>query len=699
MKYLFLFLSITITLSVFSQSDYVYECNFNQGGPKWTSYNEDYVVTYTKPGKFYIEHLKESTTWYQYQETSINPNEDFEISTAVKQYKGANDEGFGLIFGAKGMENCFVFDIASNGNFAVFKNVDDKYIAIKEWTACPKVKPMNEVNLLVLKNISGKWHFYVNGSEVYSMLAQKFLGPSIGFYVSGLNYIEYDFLHAKQKKKPINLIENYNSFGNKFSLGPNINSKHVEKAPLISADEKTLYVTRDEHPGNIGANKADDIWFSKLNIKDSTWGPLKNIGEPLNNPGNNYVISISNDNNTMLLGNAYDGKGDIKGKGISIAHRTAKGWTMPKEIKLKNYYNYNKYSESCLSADGHVLLITCERDDTNGEKDIYVSFMQTDSSWSEPKNIGKTINTFADETGPFIAADNKTMYFSSAGHPGYGNNDIFMSRRLDETWKNWSVPKNLGPKINSDRWEAYYTVPASGKNAYLVSTSKENGSEDIYVIKQPESAKPLPLVLIHGIVYNSATKKPMAAEISYSELGSKKIIGTAHSNPETGIFMIALPQGKKYSFHASHKGFASTHYNFDATNLKKYKEENVDLYLTPLEEGQSIVMNNLFFVANKYEILPESYPELDKLYELLRDHPKIKIEIAGHTSANTSGEKFNFDLSTNRALAVKEYVVRKGISEDRISHIGYGYSKPIFKEEKEELQARNRRVEFKIISK
>jgi outer membrane protein OmpA-like peptidoglycan-associated protein len=191
----------------------------------------------------------------------------------------------------------------------------------------------------------------------------------------------------------------------------------------------------------------------------------------------------------------------------------------------------------------------------------------------------------------------------------------------------------------------------------------------------------------------------MAAEITYSELGSKKVIGTATSNPETGIFIIALQQGKKYSFNAHHKGFAATHYNFDAVLLKKYKEENVDLYLTPLEEGQSIVMNNLFFVANKYEILPESYPELDKLYDLLKEHPTIKIEIAGHTSANTSGEKFNQELSTNRALAVKEYVVRKGIAENRISHVGHGYSKPIFKEEKEELQARNRRVEFKIISK
>ncbi|HEY1039315.1 MAG TPA: OmpA family protein, partial [Bacteroidia bacterium] len=220
-----------------------------------------------------------------------------------------------------------------------------------------------------------------------------------------------------------------------------------------------------------------------------------------------------------------------------------------------------------------------------------------------------------------------------------------------------------------------------------------------YKIKQPESAKPLPLILVHGVVYDSETKKPMAADITYSELGSSKVLGHATSNPETGVFLISLPKGKKYSFHASHEGYAAVHYNTDATKLDSYKEENIDLYLTPIKEGVSIVMNNLFFTANKYDILPESYPELNKLYAMLKENPTIKIEIGGHTSINTSDQKFNEELSSNRALAVKNYLVQKGIEEKRITSKGYGYSKPIYKTNKEEIQAKNRRVEFTILEK
>ncbi len=682
----------------FSQSDYLFKCDFNPDDPEWTSYNKDNIITETRDGRFLMQHLKDESSWYQYREVYLNPNEDFEIILSQKQYRGENNQGFGLVFGAKDLDNCYVFDISSNGYFAIFKNVDEKYTKIVDWTKSKEIKPMLEVNILSVKNTSGKWHFLVNGKEVHSMPAQKTYGFYYGFYVMGLNYVEFDYLYIKQKAKPINLIDKYNSFGDKVHLGSAINSAYTEISPVISADEHTLYWTRDEHPQNIGDKKEDDIWSSKLNLKDSTWGPAKNVGAPWNTKDRNFLISISADNNTALLGNKYEKSGAVTGKGISVSHRTLKGWTIPKPMTIKNYYNYSEYTESCLTSDGSVLLITSYRDDTYGDKDIYVCFLQSDSSWSEPKNIGKVVNSFASEVGPFLAADNKTMYFSTAGHPGYGSNDIFMSRRLDESWTNWSQPKNLGPKINSAKWDAYYTVPASGKNAYVVSSTK-GSKEDIYKVKQPETAKPLPLILVHGVVYDSETKKPMEADITYSELGSSKVLGHATSNPETGVFLISLPKGKKYSFHAAHDGYAAVHYNTDATKLDAYKEENIDLYLTPIKEGASIVMNNLFFTANKYDILPESYPELNKLYTLLLENPTIKIEIGGHTSINTSDQKFNEELSSNRAMAVKKYVVDKGIDAKRITSKGYGYSKPLYKTNKEEVQAKNRRVEFTILQK
>ncbi|MFL5752237.1 MAG: OmpA family protein, partial [Bacteroidia bacterium] len=309
------------------------------------------------------------------------------------------------------------------------------------------------------------------------------------------------------------------------------------------------------------------------------------------------------------------------------------------------------------------------------------------------------VNTFADETSPYLASDGKTLYFSTAGHTGYGKNDIFITHRLDDTWKHWTEPENLGPKINTPGWDAYYTVPASGNSAYLVSTYMENGSLDIFKIKQPKSVKHAAVSLIHGFVYNSETKEPMKARISYTELGSKKELGYAISNPDNGAYMLILPKGKKYSFSATKEGFLAVHNNTDVSTIVDFKDQEVDLYLTPYKEGQSVVMNNLFFESNKFTLLPESYPELDHLLDLMKENATLKIELSGHTSKNSESDKFNLDLSTNRALAVRYYLMEKGIDGKRIGYKGYGCTKPKYQQTDEAHQSKNRRVEFTIVSK
>jgi outer membrane protein OmpA-like peptidoglycan-associated protein len=686
-----------ICVAGISQSDYITNYDFNSANDDWTAYNREDVVTKTANGKYTIQYKKENSSWSHNREIYVNPNEDYEITVAVAQTEGKSTKAHGFVFAREDKDNSYAFCIASNGNVTILKTANGKEANILEWKLCSAVKPIPQTNILSLKKTANRWNFYVNNVEVHSMETQKAFGFYYGFYTTSEITIEYDYFQIKQKAKVINLIENSNQFGERENLGSNVNSNYTEKSPVITADEQTIYYTRDEHPGNIGEKKNDDIWVSSLNENTNTWSLAKNVGSPWNTNGNNFIVSISGDNTVALLGNKYDSTGNTVGKGISISYKKASGWTRPKEMKIKNYYNYNIYSESCLSSEGDVLLISCERDQTYGEKDIYFCTLLPDSTWSEPKNIGNVANSFADEVGPFLAADGITMYFSSAGHPGYGKNDIFMTRRLDDTWTKWSEPKNLGPKVNTAKWDAYYTVPASGKNAYLVS-STPGAKTDIYRIKQPESAKPLPLAFVKGIVYNSETKKNMSAEITYSELGSDKILGHAKSDPTTGMFNLSLTKGKKYSFNASHPGFASVHYNYDATDIGAYQEEKIDLYLTPIKKGVSIVMNNLFFTANKFDLLPTSYPELDKLYKLLLDNPTVTIEIGGHTSINTSGDKFNKELSTNRAAEVKNYIINKGIDKKRITSKGYGYSKPIYKTEVESEQAKNRRVEFTIIS-
>lgn len=683
----------------FTKADQVYKCDFEPSDPYWKPYNEKAFVSNTVKGKFVLEHMGTNETWSQNNDLGFNPMQDHQVEASLCQLSGKDDNGYGICYNYKGANDMNVFNISANGYFTVYHYTNGTYKDDIAWKESDKiVKGLSKFNKLSISKVGDNMHYFINGTEVASLPAPGFKGPFTGFFVGGIMKIEADYIYAYQKKKAIRLVDNYNSFGDKIHLGNAINSSAAEICPVISADEKALYITRTYCKENTAGYDDYDIWTSTLN-KDSTWTPLKNVGSPLNNKGNNFVIAVSQDKNTLVLGNVYHhGDGKDMTKGMSFSHWTKSGWSYPKEMNIKNFYNNNEYNEACLAPDGRTLLMCIERDETHGDKDIYFSHLQPDSSWSEPENLGPIVNSYASETGAFMAADGKTLYFSSSGHAGYGSNDIFMTKRLDDSWKHWSEPKNLGPKINTKEWDAYYTIPASGRNAYVTSLPKGSENADIYKIKQPESVKPEAVILIHGIVHNSDTKKPMQAQVNYYELGSKKIIGSATSNAETGAFVISLPKGRKYAFLAQHEGFISVNANTDATIIDAYKEENIDLYLSPVKTGQSVVLHNIFFVSDEHRILPESFPELDKLHDLLVQHPGMKIEISGHTSINSSGEKYNHDLSTGRAEAVRNYLIAKGVASNRIIAKGYGFSKPIYTEKKEEFQAKNRRIEFAILS-
>lgn len=701
-------LIISFNFIIAQTEEYVYQTEFDKDDDVWYIGETDEYKSEIKDGHYYLETKADKGGRYFYPKfKDLNLKKDFQISASVKPSSGSDLKSFvGMIIGAKDLNNFHIFYVSFEGYWKIARHENDSITEIVKWTKDKNVTLFGKNNFSV-KCLSDKWYFYVNGEIVHTMDAEKHYGKKCGFYIYKNSKVEVDYFKIKQEKaklpevdlKKINLITDADKFGERINLGPSINTtKYDEKSPIISASGKSLFFTRENYPQNTEGIKAD-IWKSKINPVDSSWGEAKNVGRPWNNKGLNALIAISTDNNTALLGNLYTESGEPKNEGgLSISYRKDKTWTIPKKMEIKNYYNDDGYYGFCLSPDGKVLICSIQRDDTYGDKDFYVCFLQSDSTWSEPKNVGRSLNTIGDEGTAFIASDGKTLYFSSDGYQGYGKHDIYMSRRLDDTWLNWSTPQNLGPKVNSANSDAKFSVPASGEYAYMISYD-ESTEWDIYKIKMPESAKPFPTVLVQGVVYNKETQLPMSATITYSELGSDKILGRANSDPETGQFQLALVQGKKYSFTAVRENFMAEHYNFDATNLKSYKEYIADMYLAPIKKGATIVMNNLFFVANKYEILPNSYPELDMLYLMLKENPSVKIEIAGHTSINTSGEKFNKELSNNRAAEVKKYLLEKGISANRISSVGYGYSKPLFTGNEEAIQAKNRRVEFTIMSK
>lgn len=487
-------------------------------------------------------------------------------------------------------------------------------------------------------------------------------------------------------------------------LGSGVNTVYSEVFPVISPDGQTLFFDRKDDPNNFfnpnePTKKHDDIYKS-VKQSDGTWSTAVNVGTPLNNWSHNFVNSISPDGNTMLLANTYNADGSPKGGGASITRRVkGSGWSIPEELKIEGFSNKNDYVSFFMGNSNDVLLMSVENEDSYGEKDIFVSFPKSDGTgWTKPVNIGPTINTMQVEYSPVLASDNATLYFASQGHYGYGGDDIFMSKRLDDTWKNWSTPINLGPNVNTVEDNYAFSIPASGKEVYFYSYNGKVNKSDIYHLDlgQSQSIKPAPVYLISGVVYNAKTKKPMHADIIYETLSNGDQAGAAGSDPDNGKYKIVLPAGDHYGYFAKADGFIAVHENLDVPDITVYTEIHKDLYLVPIEIGQVVSMQNVFFQQGTPTLTSTSYPELDRLVDVLQTNSTIEIRIDGHTD-NVGDAKKDMTLSQQRADAVKTYFISKGISSKRITTKAFGGTKPIASNATETTRKLNRRVEFTII--
>ena len=385
------------------------------------------------------------------------------------------------------------------------------------------------------------------------------------------------------------------------------------------------------------------------------------------------------------------------GHGVSISYKNGTQWGFPMKQNIDQYINHSGNVEYGMSSSGKFMLMSIEADNTRGDRDIYVSFRTGHGTWSKPLNLGGVINTAVGDFVPFLASDDKTLYFSSYGHPGYGSADIFISRRLDDTWTNWSKPQNIGNVINSEGWDAGYTIAAKGDYAYF--NSNRGGNTDIYRIKLPQALQPDPVVLISGRVFDHKTKLPIEATVYYEFLIDGSDAGIAQSNPETGEYKIVLPYGYTYGFRGYAKGYISVNEHLDLVEVSEYKEIETDLFLVPIEVGQVVRLNNIFFETGEATLKKESFPELNRVVELMEENPTMKLELAGHTD-NVGSETSNLQLSQSRAEAVVSYLEKNGITEtNRLIGTGYGERMPIADNDTDLGRQLNRRVEFKILNK
>jgi outer membrane protein OmpA-like peptidoglycan-associated protein len=507
------------------------------------------------------------------------------------------------------------------------------------------------------------------------------------------------------------------------NLGNAVNSEYNEIAPVISPDGQTLYFSRISHPQNsFGDKGSQDIWFAEA-IKGGQWGLARRLPAPLNKEEYNSLYSITPDGNTVLIKGAYK-NGRYETRGFSTSQRLARGWSPPEKLDIPGYEKISKGQFDCgvLSNDGKVLVLSFSEKKNSKDDDIYVCFKQKNGSWTKPQDLGREINTddFT-ETTPFLAADGYTIYFSSNRAGGLGSNDIYYSKRIDKSWKRWSKPVNLGPAVNTDGYDAYYTVSALGDFAYMTSFKETTGKGDVVRIPlggsgegegkdtanvtRPVAPAPDPVVMISGKVIDAKTGKPVEAKIIYDDMADGEEAGTATTNPLTGEYKIVLPYGKKYSMRAVAPNFIAEGENVDLTDSvaaiqgKGFREiANKSLKLIPIEAGQVVRLNNISFQFAKATLTPESFPELDRIALTMTESPKLTIELGGHTD-NVGGDAANLKLSQDRADTVREYLIGKGIEPDRIASKGYGESRPVATNDTPAGQASNRRVEFTILTK
>jgi outer membrane protein OmpA-like peptidoglycan-associated protein/tetratricopeptide (TPR) repeat protein len=469
------------------------------------------------------------------------------------------------------------------------------------------------------------------------------------------------------------------------NLGSNINTSESEYFPSLSIDGKELVFTRRVNDNN------EDFYYSKLK-PDGEWDKAKPMEGDVNTPMNEAAQNISQDGQWLVFtANARpQGFGDFD---LYISYLTPQGWS--EAVNLGGKVNSDQWdSQPCLSPDKKDLYFASRRFGGYGGSDIYVSHIQTNGKWGEPENLGPDINTPEDDQCPFIHADNQTLYFTSSYWPGYGDEDIFYVRKgLDGKW---GKPVNLGYPVNTINREGTLFVAADGKTAYYASDKSDSkGGTDIYSFELREDVRPNKTLWVKGQVFDKKTTKGLPSAIELIELSTKQLILRIQTD-EDGKYLVTLPVGKDYAFNVNRKGylFYSDNFLLSADSPDSSYEKNISLQ--PLEVNATIVLNNVFFDVNKFELKSESQVELDKLVQLLKDNPTLKIQISGHTD-NVGKPADNLALSNNRAKAVVNYLVTKGIPVQRLTAKGFGEMQPVADNKTEDGRAKNRRTEMNVI--
>ena len=492
----------------------------------------------------------------------------------------------------------------------------------------------------------------------------------------------------------INAMQNPVDFS-PINIGPNINSEYDEYLPAVVADESEIIFTvmrpRDQNTQCAFCQMEEDFYASKK--ENGEWKKRYKLDYPINTGYNEGAQCISPDGKYLFytICNTDFGNGSCD---LYWSKRIGNRWSRPRNFDAPVCTKFWE-SQPSIAPDGKTIYFASNRPGGFGKMDIWKTIMTEEGLFTVPENLGKNINTDGDDSAPFIHADGKTLFFVSDGHPGMGGKDIFYSTLTDT---GWTKPVNLGYPINTPADEINILINAAGTTAYF-STDKEGGygGQDLYYFTLDDRLRPTPVTYIKGKVIDENTHEPVHAAIEMIDLNTNEVTTSTFSDPVSGEFLACILTGSNILMNVTHPYYLLYSENFQIeknyTELEPYLK---NIALKRPEVGETFVLRNVFFDFDKSTLKKESEVELNKLVDYLTSNKGIKIEIGGHTD-NQGSQTYNEKLSNDRAKAVYDYLVNKGIDSNRMSYKGYGLNKPIASNDTEEGRALNRRTEFTIV--
>ncbi len=514
--------------------------------------------------------------------------------------------------------------------------------------------------------------------------------------------------------------------------------EYEEFSPVLSHDETLLYFTRVGSPDyvnqiseeesidssykrklqniytQISGQVIEDLEKSAFNqeifyatIEEDGYGVPIHPGYPLNNAYPNSVCATFPKENALVVVNQFDLNGGIS-KGFSKVEIDGENnYSFPEPMKIYDFDNIGNDISFSMSRDGEHMFIAMERPDSQGETDIFLTIRVGKNKWSKPKPLSTPVNSKYKEIAPFISSDKKRLYFASDRPGGVGGLDIYVSYRLDYTYTNWTKPVLLPEPINT---EAHETQPyLDHKENHIYFSSRRDGSSDIFryhITAMEELEKELTVLLK---IIDVDTGKPVRGEIQWGIAHDDDYAGFFRTY--TGLYEIKILQNELFKFKADKRGYSGDEAILDPEKIlqddvtkyelelyvKKGKQAPVFRELPFFGKDQKVTLRNIYFERSESSVLPNSYPELDRLAGVLKEFPQLYIQIEGHTD-NVGEKELLQRLSEQRAESIKTFLVEKGINPVRIETKGFGDSFPLNDNATENERKRNRRVEIRIVN-